>query len=184
MLLLALSAGTSTKLLCSLYLILRLSSAGLLFALEGRPATDNDVPCTSKPCEWNRPSKRKKDHKPLKETSFKKIKYSGGKDCTVQCRFRNSLCPKLGNKSRAAIFDMLPPCTENNIDVHSDLNVAQFEEIETSGHIQHISDKFIYLENTVNDENMSQSQFLSFVSTCNQEIFEEIENSTKGQHTL
>lgn len=35
--------------------------AGLLFVLARRPVTDDDVPCMSKPCEWNRPSKRKKE---------------------------------------------------------------------------------------------------------------------------
>uniref|UniRef100_A0A8W8KYV8 SWIM-type domain-containing protein n=1 Tax=Magallana gigas TaxID=29159 RepID=A0A8W8KYV8_MAGGI len=31
--------------------------AGLLFALEGRPSIDEleDMPCTSKPCQWNQP---------------------------------------------------------------------------------------------------------------------------------
>ncbi|XP_061186982.1 uncharacterized protein LOC133195130 [Saccostrea echinata] len=51
--------------------------AGLLFALEGRPVTDDDVPCTSKPCEWKRANKRKKDTKPVQDMSFKKIKLSG-----------------------------------------------------------------------------------------------------------
>ena len=48
-----------------------------MFALEGRPVTEDDVPCTSKPSEWNRPSKRKKDTKPVQDMSFKKIKLSG-----------------------------------------------------------------------------------------------------------
>lgn len=55
--------------------------AGLLFALEGRPANDEDTPW-----EWNRPSKRKKDTKPVKDMSFKRIKYCGEnvkKDCKI-----------------------------------------------------------------------------------------------------
>ena len=36
--------------------------------------------------------------------------------------FLNSLCAKLGNKSRAAIYYVIPPFTENDIDVHNDLN--------------------------------------------------------------
>ncbi|KAH3703342.1 hypothetical protein DPMN_078376 [Dreissena polymorpha] len=36
--------------------------AGLLFALEGRPQSDEieDAACTSKPCQWNQSSKKKK----------------------------------------------------------------------------------------------------------------------------
>ncbi|XP_061191601.1 uncharacterized protein LOC133199778 [Saccostrea echinata] len=164
--------------------------AGLLFALEGRPVTDDDVPCTSKPCEWNRPSKRKKDTKPVQDMSFKKIKLSGEnvknkKNVNYKVdsiKFRNSLCAKLGNNSRAAIFYILPPCANNNIDVQSDLNIGHFEEVETSDHIFHLSDKYIALQKTVQDENMSQSDFLTFISTCSQEIVDEIEVRTKGQH--
>lgn len=36
-------------------------TAGLLFALEGKPSIDEleDMPCTSKPCQLNQPSKKK-----------------------------------------------------------------------------------------------------------------------------
>lgn len=87
--------------------------AGLLFALEGRLFTDADVPYTSKPCEWNRRSKKKrKDTKPVRDLSLKKIKLSGENvknKKTVNykvysIKFRSSLCAKLGNNSRAAIF--------------------------------------------------------------------------------
>lgn len=76
--------------------------------------------------------------------------------------FRNSLCAKLGNNSRAAIFYILPPCANNNIDVRSYLNIAHFEEVETSDHILHLSDKYIALQKTVQDENISQSDFFIF----------------------
>lgn len=95
-------------------------------------------------------------------------------------KFRNSLWAKLGNNSRAAIFYILPPCDNNNIDVQSDLNVAHFEEVETSDHIFH---KYIALQKTVQDENMSQSDFLTFISTCSQEIVDEIEGRTKQSLT-
>ena len=57
--------------------------------------------------------------------------------------------------------------------------------METSGHILHLSDIYIALQKTVQDEiseNMSQSDFLTFISTCSQEIVDEIEVRTKGQH--
>ena len=126
--------------------------AGLLFALEGRPVTEDDVPWTSKPCEWNRPSKRKKDTKPVQDMSFKEIKLSVEnvkKKKTVNynvdsIKFRNSLCAKLWNHSRAAIFFyILPPCADNNINVQCDLNIAHFAEVETSDHILHLSVKDI-----------------------------------------
>ena len=105
--------------------------AGLLFALEGRPskeAADDmaDPPCTSKPCQWNRPNKRKKESRPIQDISFKRIKYEHTlkekqkkvATCTIDNNsFRNTLCAKLGNSSRAAIFDILPPSQENNIEV-------------------------------------------------------------------
>ena len=101
--------------------------------------TEDDVPCTLKPCEWNRSSKRKKDTKPVQDMSFKKINLSGEnveKKKIVNynvdsIKFRNSLCAKLGNHSRAAIFYIFPPCADNNINVQCDLNIAHFEEVET-----------------------------------------------------
>lgn len=65
--------------------------------------TEDDVPCTSKPCEWNRQSKSKNDTKPVQDMSFKKIKLSGEnvkKKKTVNynvdsIKFRNSLYAKL-----------------------------------------------------------------------------------------
>jgi hypothetical protein len=36
---------------------------------------------------------------------------------------------------------------------------------------------------TVQDENMSRSDFVTFISTCSQEIVDEIEVRTKGQHS-
>lgn len=75
--------------------------------------------------------------------------------------FRNSLCAKLGNKSRAAIYYVIPPFTENNIDV----NFAYFEDVGTSDHFQHISDKFINLRKTIKDEDMSPSDALASQGT-------------------
>lgn len=91
--------------------------AGLLFALEGRPVTEDDVPCTSKPCEWNRPSKKKKDTKPVQDMSFKKISLPGEnvkKKKTMNynvesIKFRNSLCAKLGNPHVLLFFTYFHP---------------------------------------------------------------------------
>ncbi|KAL3874229.1 hypothetical protein ACJMK2_037274 [Sinanodonta woodiana] len=92
--------------------------AGLLFALKGRPvkgAADDmeDLPCTSKPCQWNRPNKRKKETRPIQDISFKRIKYENKlkekKKKVASYKvdndsFRNTLCGKLGNSSRGAFL--------------------------------------------------------------------------------
>lgn len=151
------------------------------------------MPCTSKPCQWNQPSKRKKDSRPITDISFKRIRYEN--TLTVKEKktvnyhvetvsFRNSLCSKLGNDSRAALFDIIPPVQDacHCVDVASDLNISNFEEVETSKHITYDSDRYIDIVNTVKTENMSVSDFHSFVSSCNKSIIDEIEVRTKGQH--
>lgn len=116
--------------------------AGLLFALEGRPFIDEleDMPCTSKPCQWN------PDSRPITNISFKRLRYEN--TLTVKEKktvnyhvdtvsFINSLCSKLGNDSRAALFDIIPPVQDvcHCVDVASDLNILNFVEVETSKHI-------------------------------------------------
>lgn len=61
------------------------------------------------------------------------------------------------------------------VDVESDLNISNFEELETCEHIMYDSDRYIDIVNTVKTENMSVSDFHSFVSTCNKNIIDEIE---------
>jgi hypothetical protein len=169
-----------------------------LFALEGRPVKEaaddmEDLPCTSKPCQWNRPNKRKKETRPIQDISFKRIKYENTlkekKKKVASYKvdndsFRNTLCGKLGNSSRAAFFDILPPSLENIFEVECDLNVSHFEEIETSEHIYYSSDIFINLLSTIANEKMSQSDLSGFLYTCNKEIVDEIEVRTKGSMTI
>ncbi|KAJ8310544.1 hypothetical protein KUTeg_012409 [Tegillarca granosa] len=138
--------------------------AGLLFALEGQPLTKNDeIPCTSQPCQWNQPSKRKRETKPVHEISFKKIKYDT--DTTIGKK-----------KSRKHV--------KFNID-HDDLNVAHFENVETSDHIVVASDKYINIIETVQNlekESVNESNIISELSTCTQEIVAEVNDRTVGQH--
>lgn len=49
--------------------------------------------------------------------------------------FRNCLCSKLGNHSRDALFDIIPPVQDVCVDVESDLNISNFEEVDTCEHI-------------------------------------------------
>lgn len=87
----------------------------------------------------------------VKNIQFKKLKY--GKEPSEKSRcefpppvpndsFRTQLCCKLSNiNSNAVLLQMITP--EKNCEVHSDLNVARFEEVETSEYISYKSDKYI-----------------------------------------
>ena len=150
-----------------------------------------DIPCTSKPCQWNQPSKRKKESVPVKDITFKRIKYEDtlkvkekktAKYIVDSNSFRNSLCAKLGNTSRAVLFDIIPQVQDNSVGVESDLNVSNFEEVETSEHIVYESDRFIDIISTLKNEKITEVDFKQFLSTCSSNIIEEIEVRTKGQH--
>ena len=45
------------------------------------------------------------------------------------------------------------------VEVESDLNVSNFEEVETTAHIVHESYRFIDLVSTLKNENISESDF-------------------------
>ncbi|KAL5013082.1 hypothetical protein ScPMuIL_011633 [Solemya velum] len=54
--------------------------ASLLFALENaatkaQPTEINEISCTSKPCEWSKPSKRQKEPEKVGNIKFKKLSY-------------------------------------------------------------------------------------------------------------
>ena len=85
-----------------------------------------DIPCTSKPCQWNQPCKRKKESMPVKDITLKHIKYENtlkvkekktAKYNVDSNSFRNSLCAKLGNTSIAVLFDIIPPQQNNSVGV-------------------------------------------------------------------
>ena len=167
--------------------------AGLLFALEGRPPSDEleDEACTSKPCQWNQPNKKKKHSRPVNEINFKRVRYEDSlkvkekktaKYNVDSILFRDTLCAKLGNNSRAALFDILPPAEDHHCDVQSDLNISNFEEVEKTKQIVYKSDRYIDLLSTLKRENMSKPDFDHFLSLCTNEIIDEIESGTKGQH--
>lgn len=167
--------------------------AGLLFALEGKETIEENVPCTSQPCQWNKPSKRVKETRPVEQISFKRIKY--GEKVTAEkvekernkfkidkTKFRASLTTNLGNDSKAALFCLLPN-VEQKVKVESDLNVSNFEEVETSEHVSNISDPYINLISTIEQEQMTREDFQGFLTQCTQEVANEIEFRTRGQHS-
>ena len=139
-----------------------------MFAIEGCPhQTKEDLACTSKPCEWNKPSKRIKEPRSIEDINFKKVKYEDSEKSNSKEKnsnlntnvsykvdgisFREKLCNKLGNSSRAALFDILPQI-ETPLNIEDDLNVGQFEEVETSEHFKFVSDTFIDLPATIASE--------------------------------
>lgn len=68
--------------------------AGLLFSLENISTTDkNEEPCTSKPCEWSKPRKRKRKADMVKNIQFKKLKYGKEPSEKLRCEFPPS-CTK------------------------------------------------------------------------------------------
>jgi hypothetical protein len=171
--------------------------AGLLFALENITETQekNEVDtaaCTSKPCGWNKPSKRSKTCKTVDEIKFKRIKYDNDKEkeilkckrkteiklkpSSASCNFRDKICSKLGT-TRAVIFDLLEPQPNINTNEHicSDLNVGRTESIETSEHITFSSDKYINLTTTIEIESLSPESFLDFVTNIPSSVAEELE---------
>lgn len=177
--------------------------AGLLFALENITETEEgnnevDTPaCTSKPCEWNKPSKRSKTCKTVDEITFKRIKYdNNGEDkCKKDKRevkikssganslnFRDVLCAKLIT-TRAAIFDLLEPQPNTNTDenICDDLNVGRTEIVETSEHITFQSDRYLDLGNTIDKESLSPESFLDIVTNIPSSVAEELEVRTRGQ---
>jgi hypothetical protein len=177
--------------------------AGLLFALENITEIQekNEVDtaaCTSKPCEWNKPSKRSKTCKTVDEIKFKRIKYDNDKEkeilkckrkteiklkpSSASCNFRDKICSKLGT-TRAVIFDLLEPQPNINTNEHicSDLNVGRTESIETSEHITFSSDRYINLTTTIENESLSPESFLDFVTNIPSSVAEELEFRTRGQ---
>ncbi|KAJ8316647.1 hypothetical protein KUTeg_005800, partial [Tegillarca granosa] len=73
----------------------------------------------------------------------------------------------------------------SNINVEDDLNVAHFENVETSDHIVVASDKYINIIETVQNlekELVNESNIISELSTCTQEIVAEVNDRTVGQH--
>ena len=167
--------------------------AGLLFALEGRESNDDeDTPCTSKTCQWNQPTKRTKETKPVEQIQFKRIKYGEeapekerkevNKFNVDKVKFKDSLIAKLGNESNAALFCLMPPSSQES-NVEADLNLARFEEVQTSEPKSHISDPHINLIYTAEQNKMTTGDFQKTLTKCSKEVADEIEFRTRGQHS-
>lgn len=166
--------------------------AALLFFLEA----NESVPSTSKPCEWNKPSKKKRDYEPVNQMKFKKFKYGKSDDMNNNENKENSgvhvdnisffqtLCGKLGNNplptsADPVIYSLYDTNYINtNVPVENDLNVSECEDVVTcEDNIPNIY-KFIYLE----PENFDSSdEFFHFVKDIPHENISEIEIMTRGQ---
>ena len=126
--------------------------AALLFALEDYGKSRNDVnsenvACTSKPCEWNKPRKRKLSPKRIDE--MRPIKHQFGKVprmAAVPSTDLYKTCPTLQESFLPKLLDDLrivnPQCAlftafekhntvSSDHDIASDLNVGANEEVSS-----------------------------------------------------
>lgn len=125
----------------------------------------------------------------VKNIQFKKLKY--GKEPSEKSRcefpppvpndsFRTQLCCKLSNiNSNAVLLQMITP--EKNCEVHSDLNVARFEEVETSEYISYKSDKYIDIKELISPCSTAK-EAIEAMSNVSLDIIKELEIRTRGQN--
>ena len=124
--------------------------AALLFALEDYvkchgTTTSDDIACTAKPCEWNKPRKRKLSPKRIDE--LRPVKHQYGKEprlAAVPSDGKYKACATLPNSALSNLLDGLrivnPQCAlftalkkEQTVfsdqEISSDNNVAAYEEV-------------------------------------------------------
>ncbi|XP_076080580.1 uncharacterized protein LOC143051582 [Mytilus galloprovincialis] len=171
--------------------------AGLLFKLEACAQEKENTACTSKPCNWNKGGKRKKDPQEVLNISFKKLKYGGNEPCANEKKnkfivknsitdqgqdFLSLLTAKLGNLNYSpAIFDLVAPSCEV-YDINSDINVVNFEEVETSEYLHFESDNYIDIMSIVQKEPpINETILLDKFVNIPQTVIDEIEKRTLGQ---
>jgi len=170
--------------------------AGLLFALENVASTANTdekecLPCTSKPCEWNKPGKRKRETSSVDNINFKKMRY-GRDDEKIEKKtnyrvlkngeqdFLSTLCGKL-QTSDAVLLDIVSH-TGVNTDVAGELNVGCYEEVISSTRQTMDSDRYIDLKKTIREEQINnEGKFDELVSGVPDSVIEEVEYRTRGQ---
>ena len=167
--------------------------AALFFSLDKDELDENeDEPCTSKPCTWNKPSKRIRTNDPIDQINFKKVRYGKvhvdepvvvTKQTPVidKNKFFRTLCCKVSNQNSV----LLHMIDSNNfpepvVPVECDLNVANVEEVVTSEHILDPSDEYIHLSTSVGSS-ANESEFCDFVKNVPSEVIETVEHKTRGQ---
>ncbi|KAJ8310074.1 hypothetical protein KUTeg_011939 [Tegillarca granosa] len=164
---------------------------GFNFYKEGN--CDSEESCTSGPCEWSKPKKRKKEPDVVENITFKKIKY--GPDSVGRPakpfpeiipqseHFRTSLCCKLSNiNSNAVLLDLLPPVSQKSSEVVSDLNVICSVEVETSEHIVYDSDEYINLEQLLRKYNCDEKTVIEKTMHVPDTVIKELGTRTRGQN--
>lgn len=138
--------------------------------MEANSTKQKEIPCTSKPCNWNKGGKRKTDSQEVSDIQLKKLKYDS-EPCKLSNKkhialpqtaaqdFFVSLTSKLSSsKSCPVLFDLLPNESNNNYDINDDLNVAHFQEITTSESIKYDSDRFNDILSIIKRENIIDEQ--------------------------
>ncbi|CAC5421798.1 unnamed protein product [Mytilus coruscus] len=141
--------------------------AGNVIYLEACAQEIENTACTSKKCNWNKGGKRKKDPQEVLNMSFKKLKYGGNEPCVKEKKnkfivknsitdqgqdFLSLLTAKSGNLNYTpALFYLVAPSSEV-YDINSDINVNNFEEVETSEYLHYESDSYIDIMSIVQKE--------------------------------
>lgn len=129
--------------------------------------------------------------------SFKKLKYGGNEPCVKEKKnkfiVKNSitdqgqdllslLTAKLGNLNYTpALFDLVAPSSEV-YDINNDINVINFEEVETSEYLHYESDSYIDIMSIVQKEPpINKTVLLDKFGNITPSVIDEIENRTVGQ---
>lgn len=126
--------------------------AALLFALEDyvknhSTTTSDDIACTSKPCEWNKPRKRKLSPKRIEE--IRSVKHQYGKVprlAAVPSDVAYKACPTLSNSVVSNLLDSLRLVSPQSAiftaiekqhtvflenEISSDSNIGAYEEVSS-----------------------------------------------------
>ena len=169
--------------------------AGLLFSLENIvDSKANERSCTSKPCEWSKPGKRKREPSRVNEINFKKGKYgddtpaSNGKNKTLTSSinakgFLNTLTNKIGGKNAVNFYLMAYDSNNDDNTVCSDLNVGRYDDITTTEEVIRDSDPYLNLETIIKNKQVNLEGYTK-MSNISKEIQKEVEERTRGQRNV
>ncbi|KAL5021555.1 hypothetical protein ScPMuIL_000710 [Solemya velum] len=158
--------------------------AALLFALDASATSnaegDGDTACTSRPCEWSKPRKRKLSPKRVKTLKFQKIIHS--KIPSIREKKRHvhpeppsgmfdTLLNRMSSVNPSAVLFHLQTPIAPQCSVASDVNVGLHVEISDSPKIILPSDSYIDMVNYIKEN----------ASVPSENIVDEIEYRTRGQ---
>ena len=167
--------------------------------MEDMHKRQEEIPVTSKPCQWNKPSKRKRTNvnDPIDEMTFKKFKYgkhasdvkkTEKKYPTIDnVSFFKTLTSKVANNgNNCALLHLVEPKLEC-VSVESDLNVGYHEVVNTctsttatsNATPQSVNDIDQYINLTASGK--TKEEFIDLLSRTPGNVINQIEVCTRGQ---